>query len=106
MFKWTAGERRGRPKQGNEQQGELVEPELPQNFAEVAGKETRQVAAEKAGFGNAETYRQAKTVTEKAAPELVEAVDQGAPPRARADRLSTRFAPLLIVSNRFQSGVP
>ena len=44
---------------------------LPQNFAEVAGKETRQVAAEKAGFGNAETYRQAKTVVTQAEPELV-----------------------------------
>ena len=36
--------------------------ELPQNFAEVAGKETIEIAAGKSGFGNKETYRQAKTV--------------------------------------------
>ena len=40
-----------------------VKGELPQNFAEAAGKETREIAAQKAGFGNAETYRQAKTVS-------------------------------------------
>jgi len=50
-----------------------VKGELPQNFAEAAGKETREIAADKAGFGNAETYRQAKTVVQNASPELVEA---------------------------------
>jgi N6-adenosine-specific RNA methylase IME4/ParB-like chromosome segregation protein Spo0J len=51
---------------------------LPQEIAEVPkGKETRQEAAEKAGFGNAETYRQAKVILENGAPELVEAVDAG-----------------------------
>ncbi len=51
---------------------------LRQNFAEVAnGKRTDQIAAEKAGFGNKETYRQAKTVTEQGAQELVEAMDTG-----------------------------
>ncbi len=36
-------------------------PELPQNFAQVEqGQKTRQIAAEKAGLGNPETYRQAK----------------------------------------------
>ena len=51
--------------------------ELPQNFAEVAGKETLEIAASKSGFGNKETYRQAKTVTENATPELIEAMDKG-----------------------------
>ena len=32
------------------------------NLDEYSGQRTDQIAAEKAGFGNAETYRQAKTV--------------------------------------------
>ena len=88
MFKWTAGERRGRPKQGNEQQGELVEPELPQNFAEVAGKETIEIAAGKSGFGNKETYRQAKSVAHHATPELAQAMDQGHVAISTAARLT------------------
>ncbi|MEO5363850.1 MAG: ParB N-terminal domain-containing protein [Magnetococcus sp. DMHC-8] len=51
---------------------------LPQNFAEVkAGQETRAVAAQMAGFGNAETYRQAKAVVANGSPKLVEAMDRG-----------------------------
>lgn len=61
---------------GNDGQESLL-GELPQIFAEVAGKETIEVAADKAGFGNKETYRQAKTVVEKAEPELVAAMDSG-----------------------------
>lgn len=34
------------------------------------------LAAKRAGFGNAETYRQAKSVTAHGAPELVEAMDE------------------------------
>lgn len=49
----------------------------PQNVAELKGKETRQIAAKKAGFGNAESYRQAKTITDRGTPELVEKVDAG-----------------------------
>lgn len=49
-----------------------------QNFAHAdAGAKTRELAAQKAGFGNAETYRQAKTVVEHGAPSLVEAMDRG-----------------------------
>lgn len=48
----------------------------PQNFADT-GRETRDIAADKAGFGNAETYRQAKTVVDAGAPDLVKAVDDG-----------------------------
>lgn len=59
-------------------QGQRTDTELQQNFAEVEpGKQTREVAAEKAGFGNAETYRQAKKVIEAGAPELVSAMDAG-----------------------------
>lgn len=61
------GERRGRPS-----------AEIPQIFAELNGKETRELAAEKSGFGNPETYRQAKKVVEDATPEVVEAMDSGA----------------------------
>ena len=52
--------------------------ELPQNFGEaLLGKETADVAAEKAGFGNPETYRQAKRVVEEGSDALIEAVDDG-----------------------------
>jgi hypothetical protein len=34
--------------------------ELQENFPEIKGKQTRDLAAEKAGFGNARTYEQAK----------------------------------------------
>ena len=52
--------------------------ELPQNIAEVGpGQETRDLAARKAGFGNRETYRHAKTVVERGAPNVVEAMDAG-----------------------------
>ncbi|WP_156886392.1 hypothetical protein [Rhizobium gallicum] len=58
-------------------QGQRTDKELPQNIAEVKGKETRQIAAEKAGFGNSETYRQAKAVVDEGIPELVEKIDGG-----------------------------
>lgn len=50
---------------------------IPVNCPDFSDGETRQVAAEKAGFGNAETYRQAKAVVTQAAPELVAAMDAG-----------------------------
>lgn len=52
--------------------------EVPQNIADAhKGQETREFAAKKAGFGNRESFRQAEAVTERAAPELVEAMDSG-----------------------------
>ena len=56
--------------------------ELRQNFAEVvdtpaAGQRTDTTAAEAAGFGNRETYRQAKAVVVNGTPELIEAMDMG-----------------------------
>ena len=71
-------ERRGRPKAEHPDQGELIEEEeIRQNFDELSGKRTDEIAAKKAGFGSEFTYRQAKAVTEKATPELVAAMDQG-----------------------------
>ncbi|MEO5339612.1 MAG: hypothetical protein H7837_03695 [Magnetococcus sp. MYC-9] len=65
------GNRRG-------QRTDLAGSELPQNFGEVKpGKETAEVAAQKAGFNNPETYRQAKAVVANGTPELVEAMDRG-----------------------------
>ena len=66
------GERRG---------GLRVKGVKPQNFGkredQVSGKETRSIAGGVAGFGNHETYRQAKIVVSKGAPDLVEKVDSG-----------------------------
>lgn len=61
------GERRGRP----------ASSDNVQDFAHLDGKKTREVAAERAGFGNPETYRQAKKVVDEGAPELVQAVESG-----------------------------
>lgn len=57
---------------------EVEQAALRPNLAEVEpGTETREVAARKAGFGNAKTYEQAKRVVDKGAPELVAAMDSG-----------------------------
>jgi N6-adenosine-specific RNA methylase IME4 len=53
------------------------------------GKETRQLAAEAAGFGNETTYRQARKVTEEAIPELVDAMDKGEISISAAAKLTT-----------------
>ena len=49
----------------------------PVNLPEVKSKETRQIAAEKAGFGSEKTYRDAKKVADQGTDELKEAVDKG-----------------------------
>jgi ParB family transcriptional regulator, chromosome partitioning protein len=59
------GERRGRPAENS------------QNIGGLKGTRTDTVAAERAGFGNAETMRQAERVLHQGAPELVHAVDAG-----------------------------
>jgi len=41
------------------------------------GKKTREAAAEKAGFGNDTTYRQAAKVVQNGTPKLVQAMDDG-----------------------------
>jgi ParB family chromosome partitioning protein len=70
------GERRGRPRDDVEP-ASLFQEEKPQNFADYSGRETREVAAERSGFGNAKTYEQAKTVVDRAVPQLRDAVDAG-----------------------------
>lgn len=60
----------------SEEQEEMF-GELPINCKEVAGKQSAAIAAEKAGFDSEATYRRAKTVTENATPELIEAMDKG-----------------------------
>lgn len=70
--------------------------EDPENFPEAVGKESRQVAAERAGFGNETTYRQAKKVVEDGAPELVEAVDAGKVSVSAAAEIKTRAVWLLV----------
>ena len=63
---------------GNRQGQRTDRTEPVQNFAQVEpGQKTREAVAKAAGFGNAETYRQAKTVVEKADPALVQAMDAG-----------------------------
>lgn len=63
---------------GNRQGQRTDRAEPLQNFAEVApGQTTREAVAKAAGFSNAETFRQAKAVVEKADPALVQAMDAG-----------------------------
>jgi ParB family chromosome partitioning protein len=50
-------------------QGAQTDLESP----EVAGRETREIAAKKAGFGSDYTYRQAKAVVDQGMPDLVPA---------------------------------
>lgn len=51
--------------------------ETKENFPELPQGQTRDIAAKAAGFGNGKTYEQAKKVTNEAAPELVQAMDEG-----------------------------
>lgn len=77
------GNRSGRPtKEISQNIGELnqsSETEQPsQIFGEVKpGQKTYEYAAEKAGFGNPETYRQAKHVVDNAPQAIVDKMDQG-----------------------------
>lgn len=71
-----AMERRGRPK-AETGQGELIESEIPAYLPELRGRETRDIAAERAGFESTTTYRQARKVTEEAERELIDAMNRG-----------------------------
>jgi len=59
------GKRQGRPGK-----------EKVENFPPLKGQKTRQIAAERAGFGNERTYRQAATVVSLGAPDLINAMDK------------------------------
>ncbi|GIU75780.1 MAG: hypothetical protein KatS3mg004_2867 [Bryobacteraceae bacterium] len=59
-------------------QGQRSDRGLPLNCAEVTpGVETRQIAADKAGFDSKDTYERAKKVVEKAVDEVVAQMDAG-----------------------------
>ena len=57
-------------------QGTRTDLELRRNCGEVPGR-TVDVVAQKAGFGSAETYERAKSVVDRGAPDLVQAMDTG-----------------------------
>ena len=61
--------------------------DIGENFNELPQGRTAEIAAGKAGFGNENTYRQAKTVVQNASPELVEAMDNGSIAISTAARL-------------------
>jgi len=60
-----------------EELGERRGRDNVQNIAQLKGQKSIEIAAEKSGFNNKETYRQAKKIVEDGAPELIEKVDQG-----------------------------
>ncbi|MBF0098766.1 MAG: ParB N-terminal domain-containing protein [Magnetococcales bacterium] len=58
--------------------GPKADGAIQENFPESKpGQQTRDIVAGKAGFGNAKTYQQAKSVVSQGTPELVEAMDRG-----------------------------
>ena len=65
-------------KQVGNRQGQRTDKTLVGKIPQVApGKKTREVAAEKAGFGNDKTYRQAAKVVQNGTHKLVQAMDDG-----------------------------
>ena len=59
-----------------DRQGERTDLEPQENFPEVeSGVQTREFAAERAGFGNYRTYEQAKRVVEQGVDEVIEQMD-------------------------------
>lgn len=60
------GERRGRPNI----------KEIQENFPELKGHQTRDIVAQKSGFGNGKTYQQAKKVINQGTPALIAAMDR------------------------------
>ncbi len=63
---------------GSRQGKRTDKQQLPLNGAEVpAGKETRDIVAERAGFDSHSEYERAKAVVEKGTPELIAAMDSG-----------------------------
>src|SRR4051812_23909488 len=58
--------------------GQRTDTQRVQKIAQVEpGQKTRDKAAEKAGFGNHETYRQAARVVANGTPALIQAMDDG-----------------------------
>lgn len=70
-------------------QGMRTDKELPANGPEVAkGKETREIAAKKAGFSSTTQYRRAQVVHDKGIQELKDAVDEGKIKIAQAENIA------------------
>jgi ParB family chromosome partitioning protein len=67
------GERRGKPTK-----------DIPVKCPELKGQETRDIAAESAGFPSTSAYERAKKVVDNGTPELVEAMDDGMVSKADA----------------------
>lgn len=51
--------------------------DITQNFAEGSKGESSNIVANESGFGNKETYRQAKYISENASEELIKQLDLG-----------------------------
>jgi len=65
-------------RQVGNRRGQRTDRERVQKIAQVEpGRKTREVAAERAGFGNHETYRQAAKVVESGTARLIQAMDGG-----------------------------
>jgi len=65
-------------KQIGKRQGQRTDKQLRGKIPEVEnGKRTREVAAERAGFGNDKTYRQASKVVANGTSRLIQAMDSG-----------------------------
>jgi ParB family chromosome partitioning protein len=65
-------------RQVGNRRGQRTDRRLVQFVAQVEpGRKTRDAAAERAGFGNHETYRQAAKVVENGTPRLIQAMDGG-----------------------------
>jgi len=71
--------------------------EKVQDFAQFEGVKTRSIAADKNGFSNPESHRQAKSVVDHGIPELVAKMDSG---------LAVSTAAIIrSISSRTSSGV-
>jgi DNA modification methylase len=65
-------------KQIGNRRGQRANTQRVQKIAQLdPGEKTRDKAAEKAGFGNHETYRQAAKVVQHGTPNLIQAMDEG-----------------------------
>ncbi len=70
-------------------QGQRTDLELPGRCPEVQpGQETREVLAQKVGFGNAREHERAKAVVAKGSKPLIEAMDRGDLPVSTAAKLA------------------
>jgi ParB family chromosome partitioning protein len=78
---WTVSEKVAIAKAIEEEmvdrQGERTDLELRDKCPEVDGKRTRDLVAEKSGFGSGKSYQRAKKAMKEAIPEIIEKMDKG-----------------------------